>query len=459
MAGYTQTGVYTDRFTGMNACDSIRTLVLTVYPNKRDTITVSKCAGEQYWAGGKWQKTSGVYIDTLQTQYGCDSIVVTYLTVNLLPNNFLPNDTSLCSGKTLQLSLTQFPMVEWNTGSKASNISISQSGLYWAKVTDKNGCIGRDTINIQFGYIKYDLFINAPCTGDTILGRTIAGVYADTFKTAAGCDSIRILHLSYKASSVSTTISASICEGQQYAGHTQSGTYIDVYKGANACDSIRTLQLIVNPRYRQTREVQICDGNRYKAGGAFQTRSGIYYDTLRSSKGCDSIIITQLSVTPLPVNFLPQDTMLCLGKTLSISLPQYKSTVWNSGSIDYNLLITDPGKYWVNVVDANNCKGVDTINVLYQKCIPIQIPNAFTPNGDYRNDIFRPVIPVALKNYRLQIWNRMGYIVFDTSDYQKGWNGKTNGEEQPSGVYVYLIRFTDDDGKEVVKNGTVLLIR
>jgi hypothetical protein len=53
----------------------------------------------------------------------------------------------------------------------------------------------------------------------------------------------------------------------------------------------------------------------------------------------------------------------------------------------------------------------------------------------------------------------MGYLVFDTSDYQKGWSGKTNGELQPAGVYVYMIRFTDEDGKEVVKNGTLLLIR
>jgi hypothetical protein len=59
----------------------------------------------------------------------------------------------------------------------------------------------------------------------------------------------------------------------------------------------------------------------------------------------------------------------------------------------------------------------------------------------------------------MQVWNRMGYLVFDTADYQKGWTGKTNGELQPAGVYVYMIRFTDEDGKEVVKNGTVLLIR
>ena len=459
VAGYTQTGVYTDRFTGTNACDSIRTLVLNVQPNLIDTIRTAICEGEQYRAAGKWQTTSGIYRDTFRTIFGCDSILITYLTVHPLPRKFLPNDTALCSGKSLVLNLPDFNTVAWSSGSNAPLITIKQSGLYWANVIDKNGCAGSDTIRIQFQYLVKDLFINAPCTGDTVLGRTIAGVYSDTFTTAAGCDSIRILHLSYKASSVATSLTVNICEGQQYAGYRVSGTYVDVYKGTNACDSIRTLQLIVNPNYRQTREVKICDGNRYQAGGAWQTRSGIYYDTLKSSKGCDSVIITQLSVTPLPVNFLPRDTILCLGKNLQISLPQFKSTIWNNGSVDYNLLISDPGKYWVNVVDANNCKGSDTLLVGYQRCIPIQIPNAFTPNGDYRNDLFRPVIPVVLKNYRMQIWNRMGYLVFDTSDYQKGWTGKTNGELQPAAVYVYMIRFTDEDGKEVVKNGTLLLIR
>jgi gliding motility-associated-like protein len=314
-------------------------------------------------------------------------------------------------------------------------------------------------VQVEFRYIVFDLFVNAACTGDTVLGRTSAGVYSDTFRTAGGCDSIRILHLSYRANPVSTTISVALCEGQQYAGYSRTGRYVDVFKAVNGCDSTRTLNLVVNPVYRQTREVQICDGSSYRAGGTLQTRSGIYYDTLRTRQGCDSVIVTQLSVTPLPVQFLPQDTTLCLGRTMSISLPQFRSTLWNSGSIDYNLLISAPGKYWVNVVDVNNCRGVDTIEVRYQRCIPIQVPNAFSPNGDYMNDVFRPVIPVVLKNYRMQIYSRLGFVIFETTDYRRGWDGKVNGILQNQGVYVYLIRFTDDDGKEVVKNGTLLLVR
>jgi gliding motility-associated-like protein len=75
------------------------------------------------------------------------------------------------------------------------------------------------------------------------------------------------------------------------------------------------------------------------------------------------------------------------------------------------------------------------------------------------NDVFRPVIPVVLKNYRMQIYSRLGFVIFETTDYRRGWDGKVNGILQNQGVYVYLIRFTDDDGKEVVKKGTLLLVR
>jgi hypothetical protein len=50
-------------------------------------------------------------------------------------------------------------------------------------------------------------------------------------------------------------------------------------------------------------------------------------------------------------------------------------------------------------------------------------------------------------------------VIFETTDYRRGWDGKVNGILQNQGVYVYLIRFTDDDGKEVVKKGTLLLVR
>jgi gliding motility-associated-like protein len=56
----------------------------------------------------------------------------------------------------------------------------------------------------------------------------------------------------------------------------------------------------------------------------------------------------------------------------------------------------------------------------YDDCVTIQIPNAFTPNGDAKNEVFKPLIPAPVNNYHMQIWNRWGRLLFETNDRLKG---------------------------------------
>jgi len=298
------------------------------------------------------------------------------------------------------------------------------------------------------------------CNGDALFGYAVAGTYTDILTTANGCDSIRILILKIKLAAVQRTdITAAVCQGQTYAGYSTSGTYVDVYKGVNSCDSIRTLHLTVNSVVTTTNTIQICSGNSYTAGGKAQTQTGRYVDSFKTSKGCDSIVVTLLTVNALPANFLPKDTTLCLDKTLTITLGAFATVNWSTGSNSNTITISLAGAYSAQVVDRNGCAGTSVINVAFEKCIPIQIPNAFTPNGDYRNDIFRPLIGARITNYKMQIWSRWGQLLFETHNYAEGWNGKYNGQIQPNGAYVYFISFTDPDGVDVMKKGTLLLIR
>ncbi|MFK7933469.1 MAG: gliding motility-associated C-terminal domain-containing protein [Saprospiraceae bacterium] len=89
----------------------------------------------------------------------------------------------------------------------------------------------------------------------------------------------------------------------------------------------------------------------------------------------------------------------------------------------------------------------------------IQTPNAFAPNG--RNRIFRPVITFGESaDYQLIIYNRYGGIVFETTDFQQGWNGRDiSGKLSTSGVYIYHIRIVQPDGSTTEDTGTVTLIR
>ncbi len=88
----------------------------------------------------------------------------------------------------------------------------------------------------------------------------------------------------------------------------------------------------------------------------------------------------------------------------------------------------------------------------------ILIPNAFTPNGDGVNDIFRAADGVY-RNFEFMIYNRWGALVFASSSIANGWDGTTNGQLSPAGAYVYRIQYFDVSDRLTSVTGTFLLIR
>lgn len=90
------------------------------------------------------------------------------------------------------------------------------------------------------------------------------------------------------------------------------------------------------------------------------------------------------------------------------------------------------------------------------------IPNAFTPNGDGDNDIFKPISP-NVTDYVFEVFSRWGELVYSTKNPDEGWNGKFSGIRAEEGVYVWQISYTElDDEQNVVEkkqSGTVNLLR
>jgi hypothetical protein len=96
-------------------------------------------------------------------------------------------------------------------------------------------------LNLIYTYQTHDI-----CPDQMIEGYTIPGVYADTFPSAQGCDSIRILTL-IPGPAVQTSAKVTICAGDSYEGYDISGIYTDTLQAASGCDSIHTLYLTVTP--------------------------------------------------------------------------------------------------------------------------------------------------------------------------------------------------------------------
>ncbi len=85
------------------------------------------------------------------------------------------------------------------------------------------------------------------------------------------------------------------------------------------------------------------------------------------------------------------------------------------------------------------------------------VPNAFTPLSD-KNNLFKPA-QADVSDYRMNIYNRQGVLLFDSEDITYGWDGRSKGEVCPSGTYVYVISFRDTEGKPHTQKGTLMLLK
>jgi len=86
------------------------------------------------------------------------------------------------------------------------------------------------------------------------------------------------------------------------------------------------------------------------------------------------------------------------------------------------------------------------------------IPNAFTPNNDGKNDVFK-AYGSSIKSVELRVFNQWGELVYETKDKDKGWDGTFKGKQQPVGVYPFGVKVTFIDNTVITKRGTVNLIR
>ena len=103
--------------------------------------------------------------------------------------------------------------------------------------------------------------------------------------------------------------------------------------------------------------------------------------------------------------------------------------------------------------------GSDSASVKIKVYTDIYIPSAFTPNGDGKNDRFRIIAANNYKQFKLVIFNKMGGIIYSTTDINNSWDGTFKGEQQPAGTYVYSVVITTASNKKIVKKGTIILLR
>lgn len=197
-----------------------------------------------------------------------------------------------------------------------------------------------------------------------------------------------------------------------------------------------------------------------------------------SNTGCPNPLIDTFRVNVRPP-ILPSagnDTFIVAGQPLQLMITtaytsEEYSYLWTpspglSSNVIYNPVATlnstiDSVTYKFFVTDnIAGCTETNSIKVKIFKTDPdIFVPNAFTPNNDFRNDVLKP-IPVGIKQFDyFKVYNRYGQLIYTTTISGQGWDGTLKGKEQPLGVYVWVAHAITYTGKIITRKGTVTLIR
>ena len=269
----------------MDGCDSTITTVLTVIPAQTVNNPQQICDGESYTIGTSTYTVAGTYTDILVSVDGCDSTVITQLTVNSV--HTVNNPQAICQGETYSIGTNNYTV----------------AGTYTDVLQSIHGCDSTVTTILTVNPV---FAVNNPqtiCEGEayTIGGNsyTVAGTYTDVLQSVNGCDSTVTTILTVLDSPTFNN-PQSICEGESYTingnVYTTAGTYTDIFPAANGCDSTVTTILTVNPVFAVNNPQTICQGESYTINGNVYTTAGTYADVFQSVNGCDSTVTTILSV-------------------------------------------------------------------------------------------------------------------------------------------------------------------
>jgi gliding motility-associated-like protein len=133
---------------------------------------------------------------------------------------------------------------------------------------------------------------------------------------------------------------------------------------------------------------------------------------------------------------------------------------WSEGATGERMTVNNAGLYWVTVTDANGCTATDTVVVKSRDClVGLYVPTAFTPDGNGKNDLLRPLSYGPIKLQYFAVFNRWGQQVFETRTPWTGWDGRLGAQPAPAGVYVWICQYEGADGKPAMQKGTAVLVR
>ena len=405
-------GVYVQNLQSMYGCDSTVVLDLTVHPTYNDTITAEICDNEVYTQYNFNTSEAGYHTQNLQTINGCDSIVVLNLTIH--PTFSDTTIVEICS----------------NDRYTRGGFDENTTGVFYRNLQTINGCDSIFVLDLTANPVYLDTIFAEICEGETYenfgFEASNNGIYRQYLETVKGCDSTVVLKLTVHPT-YSNDLVVDICEGEEYAynGNTYNiqGVYQTNYQTIHGCDSVINLRLNVHPKYLQTRYERVCLGTDYIDRDFHESEAGIYQVNYQSYRGCDSVIVLDLTVDPVYLDTI--NALINIG------------TFYNENGFFEN----ERGTYTQYLSSEYGC---DSTIVLVLDYADRDKPDVFSPNAINPQDEINSEFCIYPEDEtvvmdELIIFNRQGVVVFQAKEFGNCWNGKYKGQYVTQGIYKYAV--------------------
>ncbi len=295
--------IYTLPLFSLAGCDSTLTLHLKVRPVYDTTLYDTICQGDGYYRYGfslSKGTLGGTFTEKYQSIHGCDSIVT--LNLHVWSKYLYTYAKDVCDGDTVDFR-----------GRK-----LYKTGVYYDSLKTVHGCDSIYCMTLDVHPVYAFSFSGSVCSGSSYsnYGFSLPAVHRDTivrdtFKTRWGCDSLRTLYLTVRPV-YDTVLYDTVCQGDAYNNYgfsftavTESLTRTLSLHTIHGCDSIVTLNLHVWPKYLYTYAKDVCDGDTVDFRGRKLYKTGVYYDSLKTVHGCDSVYRMTLTVHSIASSYIP----------------------------------------------------------------------------------------------------------------------------------------------------------
>ena len=403
----------------------------------------------------------------------------TTININPLPNAFAGNDTSMCEGDSIQLTASGGNTYSWTPNNTLQNANTSMptafppsTETYIVQVTDNQNCKNSDTVLVNVSPVP---FFDAGIDRNIICGDSIQ------------INSTEVIGASYNWVVPSTFISDnSIFNPIAYPS--QDMFYLVNVNTLDGCNIKDSLLITVNPMLVDAGEdTSVCKGASLILGGNATITPGTIFSWTPTNSlddaskarpiatpnisteyilnvsnllGCtnaDSVNIETIIYPSIDTTF-----NICKGFNLMLTPSNANATyTWSNGSSNNQIVVTDEGFYFVDILSNEGCIITDNFSVIVEDCeYFFYTPTSFTPNDDGTNDAFIPITD-GVDSLHFMIFNRWGEKIFESDDFTP-WDGTYNENAVMGGIYswtAYYVGKGTFGREEKSAVGIVTLIR